>query len=93
MYINAVAKSVMLYLQHDFYNIIFKVTHKLHTALGSVPPKEKFWVRACRRPVITVTVLSSVCSLCCHSDTGMAISGPTWHMGVFLCFVGVSIIQ
>jgi hypothetical protein len=39
MYINAVANSVMLQLQlqHDFYNIIFKSKHKLHTALGSAP--------------------------------------------------------
>jgi hypothetical protein len=34
MYINAVADSVMLYLQHDFYNIIFKMKHKLHIASG-----------------------------------------------------------
>jgi hypothetical protein len=47
MYINAVAKSVMFYLQHYFYNIIFKITHKLCMASGSVSlPKEIFWVRA-----------------------------------------------
>jgi hypothetical protein len=38
MYINAVADSVMLYLQHDFYNIIFKIKHKLYTASGYAPP-------------------------------------------------------
>jgi hypothetical protein len=38
MYINAVAKSVVLYLQHDFYNIIFKITYKLYIASGSPPP-------------------------------------------------------
>jgi hypothetical protein len=37
MYINAVAKSVM-YLQHDFYNTILKITHKLYIAAGSAPP-------------------------------------------------------
>jgi hypothetical protein len=42
MYINAVADSVMLYLQHDFYNIIFKIKHKLYIALGSAPtPQQK----------------------------------------------------
>jgi hypothetical protein len=46
MYINVVADSVMLYLRHDCYNIIFKI--KLYTASGSAPPSprsEKFWVR------------------------------------------------
>jgi hypothetical protein len=38
MYINAVAKSVMLYLRHDFYNIIFNIKYKLYIASGSVPP-------------------------------------------------------
>jgi hypothetical protein len=48
MYIDAVANSVMLYLQHDFYNISFKIKHKLYIASGSDPPpsKEKFWVCA-----------------------------------------------
>jgi hypothetical protein len=41
MYINEVADSVMLYLQHDFYNIIFKMEHKLDIALGSAPPPPK----------------------------------------------------
>jgi hypothetical protein len=47
MYINTVADSVMLYLQHDFYKIIFKIKHKLYIASGSAPPplKEKFRVR------------------------------------------------
>jgi hypothetical protein len=27
----------MLYLQRDFYNIIFKIKHKLHVATGSSP--------------------------------------------------------
>jgi hypothetical protein len=53
MYINAVANSVMLhlYLGHDFYNIIFKIEHKLYIASGSGPPpppaNEKFWMRSC----------------------------------------------
>ena len=38
MYINAVANSVMLYLQQDFYNIIFKIKHNLYIASGSAPP-------------------------------------------------------
>jgi hypothetical protein len=37
MYIHAVADSVMLCLQHDFYNIIFKIEHKLYTASWSTP--------------------------------------------------------
>jgi hypothetical protein len=36
MYINAVAGSVMLCLQHDSYNMIFKIKHKLYIASGSV---------------------------------------------------------
>jgi hypothetical protein len=35
MYTNAVADGVMLCLQHDFYNIIFKIKHKLCTESGS----------------------------------------------------------
>jgi hypothetical protein len=35
MYINAVADSVVLYLRHDFYNILFKMKHKLYLASGS----------------------------------------------------------
>ena len=48
MYINAVANSVMLQLRHDFYNIIFKIKHKLYIASGSAPApsSEKFWMRA-----------------------------------------------
>jgi hypothetical protein len=40
MYINSVANSVELevHLRHEFYNIIFKMTHKLHIASGSAPP-------------------------------------------------------
>jgi hypothetical protein len=44
MCINAVADSVMLYLQHDFYKIIFKIKHKLYLASGTTtppPPKGK----------------------------------------------------
>jgi hypothetical protein len=49
MYISAVANSVMLYLRHDFYNIIFKIKYKLYIVSGSVPPPplKKFWVRTC----------------------------------------------
>jgi hypothetical protein len=32
MYLNAVADSIILYSQHDFYNIIFKIKHKLYRA-------------------------------------------------------------
>jgi len=48
MYINAVANSVMLqlYLQHDFYIIIFKVKHKLCITSGSSPCNDEFWVCA-----------------------------------------------
>ena len=37
-YSNAVANSVMLQLQHDFYNTIYKIEHELYTASGSAPP-------------------------------------------------------
>jgi hypothetical protein len=36
MYINAVANSVMLYIELDFYNIIFKIKHNLY--VGSLSP-------------------------------------------------------
>jgi hypothetical protein len=38
MYTNAVADSVMLYFQHDFYNIIFKIKRKQYIAQWSAPP-------------------------------------------------------
>jgi hypothetical protein len=38
MYINAVADSVMLHLQHEFYNLIFKIKHKLYIASGCPRP-------------------------------------------------------
>jgi hypothetical protein len=38
MYINAVPGSVILYLQHDFYDIVLKIKHKLYIASGSAPP-------------------------------------------------------
>jgi hypothetical protein len=40
--------NVILYLQHDFYNIILKIKHKLYIASVLAPPpraKEKFRVR------------------------------------------------
>jgi hypothetical protein len=37
VHINAVAKTVMLYLQHDFYDIIFKT----NVASGSASPARK----------------------------------------------------
>jgi hypothetical protein len=38
MYINAVADSVVLYLQHNFCNVIFKITHKLYIVSGAASP-------------------------------------------------------
>lgn len=32
---------LQLYLWHDFYGTIFKITHKLHSAPGSAPPQIK----------------------------------------------------
>ena len=51
MYINTVAKKniyVKLYLRNDFYNIIFKIKHKLFVASRSAPTRsEILFVRAC----------------------------------------------
>jgi hypothetical protein len=53
MYINAVADSVMLYLQRHFYNIIFKIKQIMCSFRVSPPPpthpypSEKIWVLAC----------------------------------------------
>jgi hypothetical protein len=41
MYTNAAADRVMLYLRHDFDNMIFKTKHKLYIASGSAPPQWK----------------------------------------------------
>jgi hypothetical protein len=40
MYINARAGNVMLqsYLCHNFYNIIFKIIHKLYITSAAPPP-------------------------------------------------------
>jgi hypothetical protein len=40
MYINAAAGSVLLSLQHDFYNIIFKIENKLYITSGSAPTRK-----------------------------------------------------
>jgi len=54
MYTNAVVNSVrlQLYLQHDFYKIIFKIQNKLYSSfrVSNPPPptKEKFMVRTCQ---------------------------------------------
>ena len=39
----------MLYLRHDFCNIMFKIKHKLYMYSGSAPPSpsEKLWVATC----------------------------------------------
>ena len=34
MYIKAAANSVTFYLWHDFYNVIFKIKHKLHYVMS-----------------------------------------------------------
>jgi hypothetical protein len=49
MYLNTVANSVMvqLYLQHDFYNLIFQITRKLYIASGSAFPTSSAPVCAC----------------------------------------------
>ena len=46
MCINAGAKSAVLqlYQWHDFYNILFKIEHKLHVASESVPPAPSAWL-------------------------------------------------
>jgi hypothetical protein len=41
MYANAVLERVMLPLRHDFYNMIFKIKHKLYTASGSGTHRQK----------------------------------------------------
>jgi len=50
VYTNAVASSIelLLYLWHDFYNMVFEIKHTLCIAsgLGTHPPSKKFWVCA-----------------------------------------------
>jgi hypothetical protein len=38
---NTIPDSVMLYIQHDFYKMIFKIKHKLCIASGSAPHPTK----------------------------------------------------
>jgi hypothetical protein len=37
---NAAEGSVTFYIQHNFYNINFKIEHKLYTASGSARPRK-----------------------------------------------------
>jgi hypothetical protein len=39
MYINVVVNSVMLYLQHYFYNITFKIKQIIHSLRVRPPPR------------------------------------------------------
>jgi hypothetical protein len=54
MYINAVADSAMLYLQHDSYNIVLKIKYKLYTISGSAPPPSRC------APAVARVILTSV---------------------------------
>jgi hypothetical protein len=51
---------MQLHLQHDFYNIVFKIK-QIILATGQAPPppppKEKFWMRACHEA-----------SFCCNGN-------------------------
>jgi hypothetical protein len=59
LYINAVSGSVMLYLQHDFYNIIFKIKQIIYSLrVIPLPPQEKFWVRACVKEITSIRVVN-----------------------------------
>jgi hypothetical protein len=64
MYINAVAGSVMLYLQHDFRNIRFKIEHNLYMASGPAPP----------HPPRTPAVKNSDCA---HAETSSCCDNKT----------------
>jgi hypothetical protein len=95
MYINAVAGSVMLCLQHGFYNIIFKIEHKLCIASGSAlpsppPPKRKI-VGAHLRDLTGKNMFHFVCTASVghifHSDEYLAsytIHGQQRGGGVFM---------
>jgi hypothetical protein len=48
IHVSAVADSVMLYLQKDFYNIIFKIKRKLYIALGSAPKANILGAHLCQ---------------------------------------------
>jgi hypothetical protein len=41
MYMTAAADSVMLYLQHDFYNVIFKIKQIIYSLRVSPLPQKK----------------------------------------------------
>jgi hypothetical protein len=58
-------KSVVLYLQHDFDNIIFKIEHKIYIASGLGPPPPQWEILGghlteSNDPLITV-LLSGWC--------------------------------
>jgi hypothetical protein len=68
MYINAVADSVILYLLHDFHNIMFTIKHKLYTASGSAPPPQ--------RKILGVHLLECVLILILFSTLGLILKSP-----------------
>jgi hypothetical protein len=41
IHINAVANGVITYLVHDFYNISFKIKHKIYIEPQGPPPPKK----------------------------------------------------
>jgi hypothetical protein len=65
MYIDAVAKSVTLYLRHYVYNIILKIK-QLYIASGPLPPLPPAKYSECA-PGVQVSVCVCVCV--CNNET------------------------
>jgi hypothetical protein len=63
MYINAVADCVILYLQHDFYNTIFKIKQIICSFRVSPPPPAPRRKNSGCAPDCAVSLLTGVCQL------------------------------
>jgi hypothetical protein len=93
MYINAVAGSVILYLEHDFYNIIFKIKHKLYIASGSALLPTKGKIEGARLPA-DLSLIQHVQTGCGAHPTSCSVGAghsfpevkrPGREVGSFIC--------
>jgi hypothetical protein len=62
----------MLYLQHDLYNIILKMKHKLYITSGSAPPPPERKILGARTTLVVLFGKDVVRKLPHRSDGGLA---------------------
>jgi hypothetical protein len=58
MFVNAVANSVisLLYLRHNFYNVIFNIKHKLRIVAVSAPQSLQLKIPGAQQHVTTLNI-------------------------------------